>query len=416
MHSAPTFLLGRQPILDRSQNTVAYELLFRAGRRDGADVQDDRMATSSVIAHAFNELGIDAVLGGCRGFINFDAELLMSEVVELLPPDRTVVELLETIDINQAIVDRCQVLSTAGFHFALDDIVQMGAAQESLLHLIEVVKVDIPATPPGDVPALVARARQAGVKLLAEKVDSLEQANWCRDLGFDLFQGYYFARPVILEGRRADPSKRVLMHLLQQALTDADAAAIEETFKQSPELSYKLMRLVNSVSMGLKRKIQSLSHALVVLGTRQLQRWLQVLLFAHHSTGDFPSPLLTMAATRGKLMELLSERESFDAGYRDRAFMTGILSLMDTLLGTPMSEVVVQLNLTDDVRDALLSRTGRLGALLKIVEAIERNDHDAVASCLAGGKPCSLAELPAIQVAAMTWGNGIAQPGAGLGP
>ncbi len=100
MHSAPTFLLGRQPILDRSQNTVAYELLFRAGRRDGADVQDDRMATSSVIAHAFNELGIDAVLGGCRGFINFDAELLMSEVVELLPPDRTVVELLETIDIN----------------------------------------------------------------------------------------------------------------------------------------------------------------------------------------------------------------------------------------------------------------------------------------------------------------------------
>ena len=123
-----------------------------------------------------------------------------------------------------------------------------------------------------------------------------------------------------------------------------------------------------------------------------------------------------MAATRGKLMELLSERESFDSGYRDRAFMTGILSLMDTLLGTPMSEVVVQLNLTDDVRDALLSRTGRLGGLLKIVEAIERNDHDTVASCLAEGKPCSLAELPAIQVAAMTWGNGIAQPGAGLGP
>jgi len=416
MQSAPNFLLGRQPILDRSHNTVAYELLFRAGRRDGADVQDDRMATSSVIAHAFNELGIDAVLGGCRGFINFDAELLMSEVVELLPPEKTVVELLETIDINEAIVERCQALSTAGFRFALDDIVQMSAAHESLLHLIEVVKVDIPATTPEDVPGLVARARQAGVKLLAEKVDSLEQANWCRDLGFDLFQGYFFARPVILEGRRADPSKRVLMHLLQQALTDADPVEIEETFKQSPELSYKLMRLVNSVSMGLKRKIQSLSHALVVLGTRQLQRWLQVLLFAHHSTGDFPSPLLTMAATRGKLMELLSERESFDSGYRDRAFMTGILSLMDTLLGTPMSEVVVQLNLTDDVRDALLARRGRLGGLLKLVEAIERNDHGAVASCLAEGKPCTLAELPAIQVAAMTWGNGIAQPGAGLGP
>ncbi len=414
MQSTPTFLLGRQPILDRSQNTVAYELLFRAGRREGADVQDDRMATSSVIALACNELGIDAVLGDCRGFINFDAELLMSEVVELLPPDRTVVELLETIDINQDIVDRCEALSAAGFRFALDDIVQLGAAQESLLHLIEVVKVDIPATPPEDVPGLVAIARRAGVKLLAEKVDSLEQANWCRDLGFDLFQGYYFARPVILEGRRADPSKRVLMYLLQQALTDADPAAIEATFKQSPELSYKLMRLVNSVGMGLKRKIQSLSHALVVLGAKQLQRWLQVLLFAHHSTGDFPSPLLTMAVTRGKLMELLSERESFDPDYRDRAFMTGILSLVDTLLGTPMREVVAQLNLADDVREALLARSGRLGGLLKIVEALEQNDHDAVAVCLTGGKPCTLAELPAIQVAAMTWGNSIAQPSSGL--
>lgn len=415
MQSTPGFLLGRQPILDRNQNTVAYELLFRAGSRDGADVQDDRMATSSVIAHAFNELGIDAVLGRCRGFINFDAELLMSGVVELLPADRTVVELLETIDITPAIVARCSELSSAGFHFALDDVVQMNTAQESLLHLIEVVKVDIPATPPDEVPALVTRARRAGVKLLAEKVDSIEQANWCRELGFDLFQGFYFARPVILEGRRADPQKQVLMNLLQQTLTDADPAAIERTFKQSPELTYKLMRLVNSVSMGLRSKIQSLSHALVVLGSRQLQRWLQVLLFAHHSSADFPSPLLTLAVTRGKLMELLSERESFDQGYRDRAFMTGILSLMDALFGTPIGEIVAQLNLTDDVRDALLTRAGRLGNLLALVEALERNDDEAITRCLAGGKPCALAELTSIQVAAMAWADGIAEPASGLG-
>ena len=413
MHASPTFLLGRQPILDRNQNTVAYELLFRSGCREGANVSDDRMATSSVIAHAFNELGIDAVLGGCRGFINFDAELLMSGVVELLPPDRTVVELLETVEINDDIVSRCRELRAAGFHFALDDIVQMDVTHDALLPLIEVVKVDIPATPAGDVPGLVTRARRAGVKLLAEKVDSLEQANWCRDLGFDLFQGYYFARPVILEGRRADPSKQVLMNLLQQTLTDAEPQAIEQTFKQSPELSYKLMRLVNSVSMGFRSKIQSLSHALVVLGTRQLQRWLQVLLFAHHSTGDFPSPLLTLAVTRGKLMELLAERESFDEGYRDRAFMTGILSLMDALLGTPVAEIVAQLNVTDDVRDALLSRTCRIGKLLRLAEALEQNDEATVASILADGRPCTLAELPALQVAAMTWGNGIAQPMSG---
>jgi EAL and modified HD-GYP domain-containing signal transduction protein len=416
MDAAPNFLLGRQPILDRNQTTVAYELLFRAGSRDGANVKDDRMATSTVIAQAFSELGIDAVLGGCRGFINFDAALLMSKVVELLPPDRTVLELLETVDINADIVSRCEEMRSAGFHFALDDVVQMNTAHESLLHLVEVVKVDIPATPAAEVPALVTCARRAGVKLLAEKVDSLEQANWCRDLGFDLFQGYYFARPVILEGRRADPSKQVLLNLLQQSLTDTDPAVIDETFKQAPELTYKLMRLVNSVSMGLRSKIQSLSHALVVLGSRQLQRWLQVLLFAQHGPGDFPSPLLTMAATRGKLMELHSERESFDQGFRDRAFMTGILSLMDALLGTRLDEVVVQLNVADDVRDALLSREGRLGRLLQLAEALERNDHEAVAALLADGRPCTLAELPALQVAAMTWGNGLAQPMSGVGP
>ncbi len=328
----------------------------------------------------------------------------------MLPPDRTVVELLETIDVNAEIIERCRDLRRRGFQLALDDVVHMDKGRETVLPLVDVVKVDIPATPPEEVSRLVARLRRPGLKLLAEKVDSQEQADWCRELGFDLFQGYFFARPVVLEGRRADPSKRILIHLLQQTLTDAENPEIELSFKQSPELTYKLMRLVNSVGMGLRSPIQSLSHALVVLGRRQLQRWVQVLLFAHHSTGDFPSPLLTLAATRGKLMELLGERESFDQGFRDRAFMTGILSLLDTLLGAPMPEVVEPLALPDDIRAALLDRTGRLGDLLGIVEALENGDEARVAALLAGDRPCPMAQLPSLQVAAMAWANDIATP------
>jgi EAL and modified HD-GYP domain-containing signal transduction protein len=410
MAGQPSFFLGRQPILDRRQNIVAYELLFRGGHTAEAGVHDDRVATASVIAHAFSGLGIDAVLGNHRGFINFDAELLLSDVVEVLPPQRTVVELLETIDVNAEIVERCRDLRRRGFQLALDDVVHMDKGRETVLPLVDVVKVDIPATPPEEVSRLVARLRRPGLKLLAEKVDSQEQADWCRELGFDLFQGYFFARPVVLEGRRADPSKRILIHLLQQTLTDAENPEIELSFKQSPELTYKLMRLVNSVGMGLRSPIQSLSHALVVLGRRQLQRWVQVLLFAHHSTGDFPSPLLTLAATRGKLMELLGERESFDQGFRDRAFMTGILSLLDALLGAPMPEVVGPLALPDDIREALLDRTGRLGALLGIVEALENGDEARVEALLAGDRPCPMAQLPSLQVAAMAWANDIATP------
>jgi EAL and modified HD-GYP domain-containing signal transduction protein len=275
---------------------------------------------------------------------------------------------------------------------------------------MDVVKIDIEAIPPPEVERLVARLRRPGLRLLAEKVATRAQADWCRELGFDLFQGYFFARPVVLEGRRADPAKQLLVNLLQQTLTDADTRAIERSFRGSPELVYKLMRLVNSVGMGLRSPIQSLSHALVVLGRRQLQRWVQVLLFAHHSTGDFPSPLLTLAATRGKLMELLGERESFDQGFRDRAFMTGILSLLDTLLGAPMPEVVEPLALPDDIRAALLGRSGRLGDLLGIVEALEDGDEARVSALLAGDRPCPMAQLPSLQVAAMAWANDIATP------
>lgn len=411
MQSAPSFWLGRQPILDRNSATVAFELLFRSGGSNSAAVTDSRMATASVISHAFGELGIASVLGERRGFINFDAELLMSDVVELLPPDRTVIEILETVEITPRITERVRALKARGFSFALDDIVQLDAVHSPLLPFVEVVKIDVLGTTPEQLEGVVRKARSAAwIHLLAEKVDSREQSRLCRDLGFDLFQGYFFAKPTVMQGRRADPSRRQLMRLLEQSLDDGDNASIEQTFKESPELSYKLMRLVNSVGVGGTRgPIQSLSHALVILGRRQLQRWLQVLLFAHQSTGEFPSPLLQMAAARGKLMELLAAQSSQDRRWQDRAFMTGILSLLDTLLEMPMADVIEQLRLPEDVRTALLTGDGKLGHLLRVVEALERTDDARVSALLAEGDPCPTSELPALQIEALSWSNALGQ-------
>jgi len=188
--SSLSFWLGRQPILHLTGSTVASELLFRSGASGGGNVTDNRMATASVIAHAFNELGIASVLGNCRGFIHFDAELL------------------ETVEITPEIVERCRDLRSRGFSFALDDVIQVDEAHAPILPLVDIVKVDLLGTTPDALPGLVAAAKAAGrVKLLAEKVDSHEQAELCRRLGFDLFQGYFFARPVVLEGRRADPAR-----------------------------------------------------------------------------------------------------------------------------------------------------------------------------------------------------------------
>jgi c-di-GMP-related signal transduction protein len=413
----PAFWLGRQPILDTMAATVGYELLFRSDPGNAAQIDDQRAATAIVINHAYSELGIAAVLGECRGFINFDGELLMSDVVELLPPERTVIELLEGLAVTQPVIERCRDLRSRGFSFALDDVVHLDEVQAPLLSIIDVVKIDVLATPADKLPELVRKARAAArVKLLAEKVDTRVQADRCRELGFDLFQGYFFARPVLIQGRRTDPSKRVLMRLLEQTLNDdTDTADIEDTFKQAPDLSYKLMRLVNSVGMGLRSPIESLSHAVKILGRRQLQRWLQVLLFANQTATDFPSPLLQMAAARGKLMELLAEKSSRDNHLHDRAFMTGILSLLDTLLEMPMTDVIGQIHLPDDVCSALVQRNGRLGRLLLIVEALERADAAEVASLLADGDPCTTEDLPMLQIAALSWSNRLGQtsePGA----
>jgi EAL and modified HD-GYP domain-containing signal transduction protein len=405
----PVFWLGRQPILDLTSSTIGYELLFRSDSANAAKIDDDKIATASVINHAFGELGIASVLGEGRGFINFDADLLLSEVVELLPPERTVIEILEHTKVTPEVIARCRELRELGFSFALDDIVQIGGDSEQLLPLVDIVKVDVLGSQAEQLKDLVARARGAGrMQLLAEKVDTREQADRCRELGFDLFQGYFFAKPVVMQGKRNDPSRRVLMQLLQQILADTDTGAIEETFKQAPDLSYKLMRLVNSVAIGARSPVQSLPHAIKILGRAQLQRWVQVLLFTSQGSTGFQSPLLNLAAARGKFMELLAIRMD-DQRWADRAFMTGILSLLDTLLEMPMNDVLAQLSLPDDVCAALLHRRGPLGQYLLVIEALERADGAEVSRMLASGKPCTTAELAQLQITSLCWANRLGQ-------
>ena len=209
---------------------------------------------------------------------------------------------------------------------------------------------------------------------------------------------------MVLSGKRADPSKLTLLKLVELILGDAETHEIEQAFKRDPSLSYNLLRLVNSVAVGTRHKISSLKQAIVVLGRQQLQRWLHLLLFVNQG-GDMQNPLLELAATRGKLMELLAVAQSErDEDHHDRAFMTGIMSLLDTLLGMPMEEVVKQVNLASDVESALLKHEGKLGKLLLLVEKIEQNDFDAAEGLLADMQ-LNQSNLMHAQIEAMRWAN-----------
>jgi EAL and modified HD-GYP domain-containing signal transduction protein len=403
--------IGRQPILDRGQNLAAFELLFRSAQSGGAIVSDDLQATATVIVHSFSELGLEAVLGKYRGFINVSADLLMSDMIELLPQKQVVLELLETVVITPDIVARCRDLKAQGFTIALDDFVTYDAIYDPLLEIVEVVKIDLLQMDTVGLVKVVQHLKPWPVQLLAEKVDSAEQARFCMDLGFHLFQGYYFAKPVVLTGKRNDPSKLSLLKLLGLIQSEAETSKIEQEFKQNPTLSYNMMRLVNSVAMGTTNKISSLKQAIMLLGRRQLQRWMQLLLFTlGDSNAEFPTPLMQLAASRGKMAELMAQiARPDDRPYQEYAFTAGIMSLLDTLLGMPMQTIVEQLNLTEDVQQALMERKGPLGRLLQLAEKQETDDLEGMATILEQEPNLSLSDVTRAGIEAMQWANSIGE-------
>lgn len=402
---ATDFFLGRQPILDRTQRIVAYELLFRHDRTNRAHVSDDAVATATVLSHVFGELGVANALGPHQGFVNVDEALLLGDALEFLPKKQIVLELLETVPMTPQVIHRVHELHAAGFTIALDDFASDTESYAPILDCVAIAKVDLLSVDDVALREAAVQLRRWPVRLLAEKVDSREQAEQCMALGFELFQGYYFARPVMIEGRKLQPSEIALMELLGLVVSDAESRAIEDLFKRHPDLSLNLLRLSNSVGVSARRKITSLRQAITLLGRRQIQRWLQLLLYTCGTPGEsFPSPLLELAATRGRLMELLADA-SFprrrDAG--EQAFMVGIMSLMDTLLGTPLAQVLDGLAAPPEVRDALLGRSGTFGPLLDLVESLESGDGDGIAKAIAACPALTAETVNAAHSAALFW-------------
>ncbi len=405
---ASAFFLGRQPILDRSQRLVAYELLFRGGTQNAAQVTDGVTATATVIANAFTELGVADALGHCLGFINVDVDFLFSDMLELLPCQNVVLEILETVPPTPEVIERCRSLKAEGFTLALDDVIQVSPEYQALLDLVDIIKVDLQPLSPAELVTLTQRLKPLNKRLLAEKVDSREQKDECLRLGYDLFQGYYFAKPTVLAGKKLSHSQMALMKLMGLLLSDADTADLEAAFKPEPGLTVNLLRLTNSVGAGCTVRINSLRHAITVLGRRQLQRWLQLLLFASGTDQGMENPLLQMAATRGRLMELLADFvKKGDKALADESFMVGIMSLMPALVGIPMADIVAPLALPDPVRDALVESKGELGKLLELTAAAESGDPGTIAETLPSFAGLDLAALNQCTMQALAWAHSL---------
>ena len=388
---------------------VAYELLFRSGRqKNAAEIPDDLLASAAVISHAFADLGVEQALGPYKGFINCDASLLLSDLLEALPSDKIVLEVLETVDPTPEIVERCRMLKELGYTLALDDFVNFEEKFRPLLDLVEIVKVDLMPLDAANLVSTTQALKKFPLQLLAEKVDSSELAEKCHALGYSYFQGYFFAKPTIIAGKKLGHSQLSLMRLLGLVLEDAETTKLETVLKPEPGLTLNLLRLTNSAATGLRTKITSIRHAITVLGRRQLQRWLQLLLYTDPSGSHAVSPLLQLAASRGRLMELLGGKLHPGRGdFEDLAFMTGIMSLMPTLMSVCLADILRGIELPSSVRKALDSQEGELGTLLKLTEALEAGDGPAC-SDLADQLPgLDATTINTCLAQALAWANNI---------
>jgi len=370
--------LFRQPILNQKQELAGYQLSFRS--HDKLSDDGDYLGPSAPLCAAYSELGMRHALGNVQAFIGIDGGFLQEAALELLPPDGVVLELLLNEIPDKATLARCQDLRQRGYELALTDYRGIDDRSRVLLPMVAVIKIDLRTTDECQLRDLTGSLRHLPVRLLAQHVHSREQMERCHRLGFDLFQGRYFAQAEVVSGRRLSASQAALIRLINLVGRDVDTVIIEDAFKHEPALTLNLLRVVNAVGHRGNRfsqPITSLRHAITLIGRRQLQRWLLLLMTAPANGTADParSPLLQVAALRGRMMELLtSVTQAKDHQLADLAFLTGILSMMPAALGLPIEEILAQIAVERAVSSALCRHEGLLGKILTLLECFDGDD------------------------------------------
>lgn len=366
--------IARQPIVDAKHKLVAYELLFRhSAQAKSARIDTDVDAGISVIANTLVNMGTEWLLKGKLAFINMEVSMLMSSFSMLLPPEKVVIEILETVQATPEVLERLAELKAAGYRFALDDY-QYLPETESLLPFASYVKLDVLAHTEAELAKMVKAIRKHPVELIAEKVETPEQFRHCQALGFDFFQGYYFAHPENLTAKIINPVYGTVVQLLEKVRQGADAKELEALFKKDVALTFKLLRYINSAGFGLSCEVQSIRHAVSILGMQPLYRWLTLLLVTAGGAPTMPT-LARTAITRGRLCELIG-KICLSKGDQDNLFIVGVFSLLPAFLEMPMDQVLERIVIPDKLGDALADRSGIYGPFLALAEAVESGNSE----------------------------------------
>lgn len=369
------FYAARQPILDKDKNLFAYELLFRDGVDNVfPDICGDEATSKMIEASKFN-MGISEFTGSKPAFINFTLETLSKDYPRMLTTDELVVEILETVKPGKKLLTLCKELFEEGYILALDDYIHQ-SVWGHFYPYIKIIKIDWRDTSIEQILEIKqAIVGHPHIQLLAEKIETYEEYNQAVELGFELFQGFFFAKPEMVKTKSLSPSQMAMAELLYEtSKPELDLSSITSVFERDVSLSYKLLRYANSPIFRRRKEISTIKQALVTLGSGELKRFLG-LMFATNVNPDKPSELINTAMTRAKFCELVAYdiKAPVDISI---AFLTGLLSLIDAILDESLDSILEKLPLAQEIKDALTSRKGTLAALIILVEKIEHAEWD----------------------------------------
>lgn len=394
--------IARQPIFNKDMSIFGYELLHRRNSNNFYDHEDQNGATAELVRNSFLVLDFDNLTDGTRGFINFTQDLLEAEIPHILPKEKVVVEVLETVEATDIVVEVCKRLKKEGYILALDDLIFDRSDRDytPLIELADIVKIEFPTTDRKRQRELIKKYKNK-VTFLAEKVETRQEFREAAEMGYHLFQGYFFCKPIMMKSKEIASLNIHLIEILKELQRpEPNFFKVSETIEKDLGLTYKLLKMANSIYYGSKCEITSLQQAVVRLGIQEMKRWISILLIKDFET-DENSELIKVCLLRGKLLSLLAhelKRSMLETDF----FFTGVLSSIDVIMDQDMSVILGDLALSEDVKKALLGEPGQLRECLDTVLLYERLEFDESMAKLAA-MGIDLGRFTELYIDALTW-------------
>jgi len=395
--------VARQPIFNRRKRIYGYELLFRDGMVNAFPDVDGDAATSRVLSTSFLSNGIEQITGRKKAFINFTEKMIIEKIPAMFPKKTIMVEILEDIEPNAAVVTACREMAKQGYNLVLDDFI-FKPEMKPLLELTRIVKFDFRASSIEEIKASIKELAAYHVKLLAEKIETHEEFQQALNMGFDYFQGYFFSKPEILKRRDISPSRITLLSIMSEAnREDFRMTELEKFVLRDLSINYKLMRYINSAYFGMFKRVSSVKQTIVLLGMKEIRRFLSLIAMAQLVSGK-PDELIRASLIRARLCENLGKGVTGKDG--SELFTLGLFSFIDAILDDEMGNILEKLPLSENIKKALTGEGGELADYLTLASCYEIGDWAKVAS-LAAKIGLNEEKAPEFYMDAVAWADSV---------